>query len=58
MAHETDDGRSSHVVPGSAPSEETTPGEGLSRPSIPRTPPRIWPPMSPGDMGRVVRRVK
>ncbi|WNG51420.1 hypothetical protein F0U60_50290 [Archangium minus] len=31
---------------------------GSSRPSLPRTPPRVWPPVSPGDMGRVVRRLK
>ncbi|HEX8436437.1 hypothetical protein [Archangium sp.] len=58
MAHATDDGRSPLVVPQSSPSEETSSGESPSRPSRPRTPPRVWPPMSPGDMGRVVRRLK
>ncbi len=58
MAHTTDDGRSPLVNPQSSPSEETTSGEGPARPSLPRTPPRVWPPMSPGDMGRVVRRLK
>jgi hypothetical protein len=59
MAHTTDDGRSPLVVvPQSSPSEETSSGESPSRSSHPRTPPRVWPPMSPGDMGRVVRRLK
>lgn len=58
MVHATDDGESSHVVPGSAPTEESNSSEGPARPHRPRTPPRVWPPMSPGDMGRVVRRLK
>jgi hypothetical protein len=58
MVRATDDGQSPHVVPGSTPTEETNPGEGPSRSTHLRTPPRVWPPMSPGDMGRVVRRLK
>jgi len=58
MVRATDDGQSPHVVPSSTPTEETNPSEGQSRPTHPRTPPRVWPPMSPGDMGRVVRRLK
>ena len=58
MAHGTDDGLSPLVVPQSSPSEEPTSGEGPQRPSLPRTPPRVWPPVSPADMGRVVRRLK
>ncbi len=58
MAHGTDDGLSPLVVPESSPTEEPAVGEGPQRPSLPRTPPRVWPPMSPGDMGRVVRRLK
>ena len=58
MSHATDDGLSPLVVPQSSPSEETTSGEGPQRPSLPRTPPRVWPPVSPADMGRVVRRLK
>jgi len=58
MVRATDDSQSPHVVPGSAPAEETGSSEGPSRPNPPRTPPRVWPPMSPGDMGRVVRRLK
>ncbi|HYO67068.1 MAG TPA: hypothetical protein VEU33_13415 [Archangium sp.] len=57
MAHATDDGLSPLVVPQSSLSEETS-GEGQQRPSLPRTPPRVWPPVSPADMGRVVRRLK
>ena len=57
MAHATDDGLSPLVVPESSPTEEPTVGEGPQRPSLPRTPPRVWPPMSP-DMGRVVRKLK
>ncbi len=58
MAYATDDSLSPLVVPQSSPSEEPTPGEGPQRPSLPRTPPRVWPPVSPADMGRVVRRLK
>ena len=58
MVRATHDGQSPHVVPSSTPPEETSSGEGPSRPPHPRTPPRVWPPMSPGDMGRVVRRLK
>jgi hypothetical protein len=58
MAHATDDGLSPLVVPESSPTEEPTSGEGPQRPSLPRTPPRVWPPVSPADMGRVVRRLK
>jgi hypothetical protein len=58
MAHVTDDGLSPMVNPGSSSSDETNPAEGPVRPSLPRTPPRVWPPVSPGDMGRVVRRLK
>ncbi|WP_257451540.1 hypothetical protein [Archangium lipolyticum] len=47
MAHEKDDGLSPLVFPRSS-----------SRPVLPRTPPRVWPPVSPADMGRVVRRLK
>jgi hypothetical protein len=58
MVRATDDGQSPHVVPGSTPTEEPSSNEGPSRPHHPRTPPRVWPPMAPGDMGRVVRRLK
>ncbi|HZH16808.1 MAG TPA: hypothetical protein VE057_20805 [Archangium sp.] len=58
MAYTTDDGLSPLVVPQSSSSEEPTSGEGPQRPSLPRTPPRVWPPVSPADMGRVVRRLK
>ena len=58
MAYTTDDRPSPLVVPQSSSSEEPTSGEGPQRPSLPRTPPRVWPPVSPADMGRVVRRLK
>jgi hypothetical protein len=47
MAHAKDDGLSPVVV-----------AEVPARPSLPRTPPRVWPPVSQADMGRVVRRLK
>jgi hypothetical protein len=50
MASEKDDSQSPVVVP---PVEE-----GASRPSLPRTPPGVWPPMSPADVGRVVRKLR
>ncbi|PTL83427.1 hypothetical protein [Vitiosangium sp. GDMCC 1.1324] len=58
MAHETDDGLTPLVVPPASSVEETAPAESPSRQSLPRTPPRVWPPVSPADMGRVVRRMK
>jgi hypothetical protein len=58
MAHAKDDGLSPVVVPRSSPEEETTSVEAPARPSLPRTPPRVWPPVSPADMGRVMRRLK
>jgi hypothetical protein len=58
MAHAKDDGLSPVVVPRSSSEEETTGTEVPARPSLPRTPPRVWPPVSPADMGRVVRRLK
>ncbi len=57
MAYAKDDGLSPVVVPWSSP-EETTSVEVPARPSLPRTPPRVWPPVSPADMGRVVRRLR
>ncbi|MGZ3457056.1 MAG: hypothetical protein ACXU86_00985 [Archangium sp.] len=57
MADEKDSGLSP-LNPRSSPAEETAPAEESSRPSLPRTPPRVWPPVSPGDLGRVVRRLK
>ncbi|HYO57426.1 hypothetical protein [Archangium sp.] len=58
MAHAKDDALTPLVVPRSSSSEESAPAEGPSRPSLPRTPPGVWPPVSPADMGRVVRRLK
>lgn len=58
MAYATDDGVSLLVVPQSSPSEGPASEEGPQRPSLPRTPPRVWPQVSPADMGRVVRRLK
>lgn len=58
MAHEKDDGLTPLVNPQSSPPDESGTSDGASRPSRPRSPPRVWPPMSPGDMGRVVRRLK
>jgi hypothetical protein len=58
MAHVKDDGLTPLVNPRSSPSEEPGAADGTARPSLPRTPPRVWPPVSPGDMGRVVRRLK
>ncbi len=59
MAHAKDDGLSPLVVPRSSPEEEKTPGESSAhRPSLPRTPPRVRPPVSPTEMGRVARRLK
>lgn len=49
MASEKDESLSPAVVP---------PAEGASRPSLPRTPPGVWPPVSPADVGRVVRKLK
>jgi hypothetical protein len=49
MASEKDDSQSPVVVP---------PVEEASRPSLPRTPPGVWPPMSPADVGRVVRKLR
>jgi hypothetical protein len=58
MAHVKDDALTPLVVPRSSPTEEPTPAEGPSRQSLPRTPPRVWPPVSPADRERVVRRWK
>ncbi len=58
MAHAKDDGLSPLVVSPPSPSEERALAEGPPRPSPPRTPPRVWPPVSPADMERVVRRLK
>lgn len=49
MASEKDESQSPAVVP---------PEQGASRPSLPRTPPGVWPPVSPADVGRVVRKLK
>ncbi|QRN98158.1 hypothetical protein JRI60_03535 [Archangium violaceum] len=58
MAHAKDDGLSPVVVSRLSAEEETTSAEVPARPILPRTPPRVWPPVSPADMGRVVRRLK
>lgn len=58
MAHVKDDGLTPRVKSPSFPSVERVQAEGSSRPSLPRTPPRVWPPVSPADMGRVVRRLR
>jgi hypothetical protein len=50
MASEKDDSLSPVVIP---PAEE-----GASRPTRPRTPPGVWPPMSPAEVGQVVRKLK
>ncbi len=58
MAHATKDGLSP-LVPGTSPQAEESPTtEQPPRVNQTRTPPRVWPPMSPADMGRVVRRLK
>lgn len=57
MAHVKDDGLSLTVLR-TSPREEGSPAESPTRPSPTRTPPRVWPPVSPADMGRVVRRLK
>jgi hypothetical protein len=49
MANEKEDSLFPVVVP---------PAEGAARPSLPRTPPGVWPPVSPADVGRVVRKLK
>lgn len=49
MANEKEESLSPVVVP---------PAEGAVRPSLPRTPPGVWPPVSPADVGRVVRKLK
>jgi hypothetical protein len=50
MAREKDDSQSPVVVPPAT--------EGASRPNLPRTPPGVWPPMSPAEVGRVVRKLQ
>jgi hypothetical protein len=49
MASEKDESLSPAVVP---------PAEGAARPSLARTPPGVWPSVSPADVGRVVRKLK
>lgn len=58
MADATDDGLSPLEVPRSAPTEGAGSGEGPQRPCLPRTPPGVWPPVAPADMGRMVRKLK
>ncbi|HSP78692.1 MAG TPA: hypothetical protein VLQ93_09200 [Myxococcaceae bacterium] len=58
MAHATKDGLSP-LAPGMSPEAEESPtAEQPPRVNQTRTPPRVWPPMSPADMGRMVRRLK
>jgi hypothetical protein len=58
MAHATTDGLSPQVPGADAPNGELPEFERPPRANQPRTPPRVWPPMSSTDLGRVVRRLK
>jgi hypothetical protein len=57
MAHMAMDGVPSQQPEADAPTGERPESESARRGQRPRTPPRVWPPLSSSELGRGVRRL-